>query len=65
MIQNQYGKIADSIWRQILDHYHHVDLDEFIIMPNHVHGIIIISELDFAGTEHCSVPAKVVIDIFR
>ena len=33
-----------KIWNDIKNHYSIVILDEYIIMPNHVHGIIIIGE---------------------
>ena len=36
------GKIAHTCCEQIPVHYPHVDLDEFIIMPNHVHFILVI-----------------------
>jgi len=34
------GKIANQFWQEIPKHFPFVNLDEFIIMPNHVHGII-------------------------
>ncbi|MEM1252673.1 MAG: transposase [Cyanobacteria bacterium P01_H01_bin.21] len=39
---NQFGQIAEDCWQQIPKHFSNVDLDEFIVMPNHLHGIIII-----------------------
>jgi REP element-mobilizing transposase RayT len=44
MILNEYGKIAQQCWLEIPVHFPHVRLDEFVIMPNHVHGIIIITD---------------------
>ena len=41
---NATGKIADVCWRAIPEHYPNIRLDEFVIMPNHVHGIIFIVE---------------------
>ncbi|MFC1613267.1 transposase [Patescibacteria group bacterium] len=38
------GKIAEECWREIPDHFPFVTLDEFVIMPNHIHGIIIIDD---------------------
>lgn len=38
------GAIAFRLWLQIPDHFPHVELDEFIIMPNHIHGIIVITD---------------------
>ena len=37
------GKNAVDCWLKIPEHFPHVTLDEFVIMPNHVHGIIIIN----------------------
>lgn len=39
---NEYGKIADECWCSIPEHFPNVELDEFIVMPDHVHGIIFI-----------------------
>ena len=36
------GKIADRHWQAIPRHYDHVKLDAYIIMPNHIHGIVIL-----------------------
>jgi len=43
MSLNSYGEIADSSWKDIARHYPEVQKDIFVIMPNHVHGIIIIN----------------------
>lgn len=37
------GEIASNVWLQIPVHHKHLELDEFIVMPNHVHGILILS----------------------
>ena len=41
---NQIGKIAEYEWQRTAELRENVELDEFIIMPNHMHGIIILSE---------------------
>jgi REP element-mobilizing transposase RayT len=33
-------------WGDLSNHYPHVTLDAFVIMPNHVHGIIVLSGYD-------------------
>src|SRR4030043_1181769 len=43
---NQYGKIAHRAWMDLPSHYPQVTLDAFIVMPNHVHGIVLINEMD-------------------
>jgi len=38
------GQIADEHWRAIPEHFPHVELGAYVVMPNHVHGIIIITD---------------------
>ncbi|NVO21087.1 MAG: hypothetical protein HXX13_15400 [Bacteroidetes bacterium] len=40
MILSETGTLANKYWLQIPLHNREVRLDEFVIMPNHVHGII-------------------------
>jgi REP element-mobilizing transposase RayT len=44
------GKIAQKYWIEISKHFLFVELDEFIIMPSHVHGILIIKN---TGDDDC------------
>ncbi|MFH1947037.1 MAG: hypothetical protein ABIJ23_02685 [Candidatus Magasanikbacteria bacterium] len=46
MILNDIGKIIQKYWSEIPQHFENVLTNEFIIMPNHVHGIIEISNND-------------------
>jgi len=39
---SRVGAVADGCWREIPDHTHHVELGSFVVMPNHVHGILIL-----------------------
>ncbi len=43
MVLNEYGKIVQRQWQWLAEHFPNVQLDEFQIMPNHVHGIVIIT----------------------
>ena len=36
------GRIVQQAWMDLPNHYADVVLDEFVIMPNHVHGIIVL-----------------------
>ena len=38
---SQIGIIADLLWYEIKNHHKNVELDEYVIMPDHIHGIII------------------------
>jgi hypothetical protein len=41
---SEIGQIAHDCWSEIQQHFPFVILDEFVIMPNHVHGIVIIDK---------------------
>ena len=43
MILNDAGNIAHQCWMDIPKHFPNIILHEYIIMPNHIHGIIEIS----------------------
>src|SRR5919109_4323497 len=38
----EIGEIAKQYWLEIPKHFQNVKLDKFVIMPNHVHAIVII-----------------------
>lgn len=38
--QTQTGEIAKHCWLEIPKHFPYIILDEFVIMPNHIHGIL-------------------------
>ena len=40
------GGIAHQCWKEIPNHFPNVELNAFIVMPNHLHGILIL-------TDHC------------
>jgi REP element-mobilizing transposase RayT len=42
IILNGYGEILQKCWHDLPIHYKNIKLDEFVIMPNHIHVIIII-----------------------
>ncbi len=54
MFLNEYGKIVKQCWLDLIKHYWNCRLDEFIIMPNHVHGIVEINN-NCEGTDLKSV----------
>jgi len=41
-IPNDAGKMVEYSWFDLPNHNSNIELGEFIVMPNHVHGIIII-----------------------
>lgn len=42
MILNQLGNIVETYWDDLPKHFNNVSLDKFIMMPNHLHGIVVI-----------------------
>lgn len=49
MILNEAGKMAEQCWKEIPNYFPNVIVHEFIIMPNHIHGII-----EFVGANNHS-----------
>jgi putative transposase len=44
MVLNKIGEIVRQYWKEIPKHFGFIDIDEFVVMPNHMHGIIIIND---------------------
>ena len=51
------GAVADVLWREIKNHAKNVELGSYVIMPNHVHGIITLNNdiTPAVGTRHVSM----------
>ncbi|OGW72566.1 MAG: hypothetical protein A2Y02_02505 [Omnitrophica bacterium GWA2_52_12] len=43
MFHNENGKIVETTWHDLIKHVNGIALDSFVIMPNHIHGIIVIA----------------------
>jgi REP element-mobilizing transposase RayT len=51
MVLNEYGKIAEKQWHWLGQRYSYVRLHQFVVMPDHIHGIIEINRSHvFVGT---------------
>ena len=74
---NEIGRIAQRCWEEIPQHFPCVDLDAFVVMPNHIHGIIVIKDLGrdvqlnvstektHASISPCKVSLSVIIRTFK
>ncbi|WP_197910303.1 transposase [Desulfosarcina ovata] len=51
---NDAGQKAHDCWHEIPEHFPHVSLDEFVVMPNHVHGILFMKEGVTVGAKNFS-----------
>jgi len=39
---SKLGQIIDTHWQNIQNQYDNIKLDKYVVMPNHIHGILII-----------------------
>lgn len=63
---NQYGSIVQACWGDLPSHYPHVYLDESIIMPNHMHVIILIGPSDGGvGARHALPLLGTIVGSFK
>jgi putative transposase len=55
VILNELGSIVEVAWKDLVNHHKDCFLDEFIVMPNHIHGIIIIqNKIPVVNRHACS-----------
>ena len=49
------GILADVFWYEIKNHAQNVELGNFVVMPNHVHGILLLNGNDNRRDKACLV----------
>ena len=67
---SEAGRIAERSWKWLGAHFTNVELDSYVIMPNHLHGIVIMNERRRGGsrtapTEIQSKPLGRLIGAFK
>ncbi len=50
---NEWGQVASHYWMRVPDHFDHVQLDTWVVMPNHLHGILVIAD-PLVGAQHAA-----------
>ena len=50
MALSEAGRIAARCWQEIPQHFPNVSLDAWVVMPDHVHGVLVICEDGHGGT---------------
>jgi putative transposase len=50
---NDFGIVVETCWRSIPDHFPNAELDNWVTMPNHLHGILMVT-LGSSITAHAS-----------
>jgi len=58
MVLNDFGKIVSKKWQWMETQYEYVELDAWILMPNHLHGILIIHDDGRGGSRPAPTPIK-------
>ena len=51
MILNDAGKMVEYQWQELICRFDDIKLHEFIVMPNHFHGIIEFVGVPLVGTK--------------
>jgi REP element-mobilizing transposase RayT len=55
-ISNELGRLVKACWEEIPVHFPNTDLDMFVVMPNHVHGIIVLRDSLNTGMKQGTTP---------
>lgn len=53
---NSFGKIVHDEWLRTTTLRHEIELDVFVVMPNHFHAVLFINRVRHGGTEHSHAP---------
>jgi putative transposase len=58
---NEAGKIVADIWDSLATRFPDIDLDAFVVMPNHIHGIIVLTDwkTPYVGAPLVGAPGSV------
>ena len=62
---NDSGRLVLDCWNDLPNHYLHVELDEFVVMPNHIHGIIVLTPAERAGLKPARTTRHPLSEIVR
>jgi REP element-mobilizing transposase RayT len=65
MILNHYGKIVNQCWGDLPNHYLNCSLDTFVVMLNHIHGIIVIRNDNTVGNGFKPFPTYGLSEMIR
>jgi REP element-mobilizing transposase RayT len=66
IILNEIGRMAKDTWFKLEEQFNDILLDEFVVMPNHIHGILlVIKEKDSRGLIHQTRIKRTLGEIIR
>jgi putative transposase len=55
LVATPIGKVAGDFWQAIPEHFPFVGVDEFVIMPNHLHSILLFDNPEFFDREYVNL----------
>ncbi|MGR3811087.1 transposase [Jiulongibacter sp. NS-SX5] len=56
MVLNQFGRIVEKQWDWLFEQYPYIKSHAFVVMPNHIHGVIEIKKPDIPAVKIKSIP---------
>ena len=59
MVLNDAGKMIDHEWQELICRFDNIKLHEFIVMPNHFHGIVESVGVPLVGTQNVGQPQQI------
>lgn len=45
------GQVVARCWEALPRHFHNLEIDQFIVMPNHLHGVLMLQAHDTSGVQ--------------
>jgi putative transposase len=60
---NSAGQLVAAVWNGMLERFPGIELDMFAVMPNHLHGIIVLTDCDPVGGRAATRAAPTIGDI--
>jgi putative transposase len=51
VVENAYASIVHDCWLDLPNHYPHISMDAFVVMPDHIHGIVVLRDTIGAGLQ--------------
>ena len=59
-VLSRHGEIVKNVWCNLTNHYLNIKLDAFVVMPNHIHGIIILMDMNNVGAGFKPAPTDLI-----
>jgi putative transposase len=57
VVENANASIVRDCWLDLPNHYPHISLDAFVVMPDYIHGIVVLLDTFEVGTREGLKPA--------